>query len=367
MVKRSIASIWGQALRRNATALGRQALRAGNRAIVQAVKQAAKKATKQATKQATEQATKLVLKQVVKRVVQRAKPAQPPVSGPGTWGPGLALGPAGARRYRLYRPAGVAAGERLPLLVMLHGCGQDADRLAASTRMNRVAERERFLVLYPEQDRLANAQGCWNWFDTRGGRAQREAASVLAAIDQVCAAHPADRLRVAVAGLSAGASLAALLATLWPARFCAVVMHSGVAPGNADSPMSALAAMRGQRSGRHLAAPRDPATPAWPPLLVIHGTADTVVAPANATAAVQAWAAAVGAQPAPPRTVQRGQRYPMAITDFKLGRQVVATQVLIDSLGHAWSGGAAGQPFSDPRGPDASRLLWAFVARHLRD
>ena len=363
MAKRSIASIWGQALRRNATALGRQALRAGNRAIVQAVKQAAKKATKQAAKQATKQ----VLKQAVKQVVQRAKPARPPVSGLGTWGPGLALGPAGARRYRLYRPAGVAAGVRLPLLVMLHGCGQDADRLAASTRMNRVAERERFLVLYPEQDRLANAQGCWNWFHTRGGRAQREAASVLAAIDQVCAAYPADRQRVAVAGLSAGASLAALLATLSPGHFCAVVMHSGVAPGNADSPMSALAAMRGRRSGRHLAAPRDPATPPWPPLLVIQGTADAVVAPANATAAVQAWAAAAGAQPAAPRTVQRGQRYPMVITDFKVGRQVVATQVLIDSLGHAWSGGAAGQPFSDPRGPDASRLLWAFVARHLRD
>ena len=355
MAKRTIASIWSKALRRNATALGRQALRAGNRAIVQAVKQVAKKATKQAVKQAA------------KQVVQRAKPARPPLSGPGTWGPGLALGPAGARRYRLYRPAGVAAGERLPLLVMLHGCGQDADRLAASTRMNRVAERERFLVLYPEQDRLANAQGCWNWFDTRGGRAQREAASVLAAIDQVCAAHPADRQQVAVAGLSAGASLAALLVTLSPGRFCAVVMHSGVAPGNADSTLSALAAMRGRRSGRHLAAPRDPAMPPWPPLLVIHGTADAVVAPANATAAVQAWAAAAGAQAAAPRTVQRGQRYPMVITDFKVGRRVVATQVLIDSLGHAWSGGAAGQPFSDPRGPDASRLLWAFVARHLRD
>ena len=164
MAKRTIASIWGKALQRNAAALGRQALRAGNRAIGQAVSQAVKQATTQAVKQA----------------VQRAKPARAPVAGPGSWLPGLALGPAGARRYRLYRPAGVAAGERLPLLVMLHGCGQDADRLAASTRMNRVAERERFLVLYPEQERLANAQGCWNWFDPRGGRAQREAASVLA-------------------------------------------------------------------------------------------------------------------------------------------------------------------------------------------
>ena len=95
-------------------------------------------------------------------------------------------------------------GERLPLMVMLHGCGQDAKTFAASTRMNVVAARERFLVLYPEQDRLANAQGCWNWFDTRSGRAYGEAALIMAAIDQVCLLHGADRDRVAVAGLSAG-------------------------------------------------------------------------------------------------------------------------------------------------------------------
>ena len=92
----------------------------------------------------------------------------------------------GSRHYRLYRPPGIARGERLPLLVLLHGCGQDAASLAASSRMNRVAARERFLVLYPEQDRLHNAHACWNWYDTRSGRAQAEAAIIDAAVDQVC-------------------------------------------------------------------------------------------------------------------------------------------------------------------------------------
>jgi poly(3-hydroxybutyrate) depolymerase len=81
---------------------------------------------------------------------------------------------------------------------------------------------------------------------------------------------------------------------------------------------------------------------------------------------VPAWAAAAGATAVASRQVQRGQRYPMRVTDFKHGRQLVARQVLIDPLAHAWSGGAAGQPFSDPRGPDASRLLWSFVAAQLR-
>ena len=59
--------------------------------------------------------------------------------------------------------------------------------------MNRIAARERFLVLYPEQDRLANAQGCWNWFDTRSGRAYGEAQLIMAAVEQVCLLYPVDR------------------------------------------------------------------------------------------------------------------------------------------------------------------------------
>jgi poly(3-hydroxybutyrate) depolymerase len=60
------------------------------------------------------------------------------------------MGAAGMRRYRLYRPPGIQFGEKLPLMVMLHGCSQDAKSFARSTRMNIIAARERFMVLYPE-------------------------------------------------------------------------------------------------------------------------------------------------------------------------------------------------------------------------
>ena len=277
----------------------------------------------------------------------------------------MVAGPAGARRYRLFRPPGLAPGERLPLLVMLHGCGQDAQRFADSTRMNRIAVRERCWVLWPEQDRLANPQGCWTWYDTRSGRAIGEAALIMAAVDQVGARFPVDLARTAVAGLSAGASMAALLATRYPARFKAVVMHSGVPPGAAHSSLTALAAMRGRRSTPALTATPAEMAADWPALLVIQGDADTVVSPRNGQAAVQWWADAAGAKAGPMRTVQRGQRYPMAVTDFKVRGRTVATLVAISRLGHAWSGGAAKQPFSDAAGPDASRMVWAFAARQF--
>jgi poly(hydroxyalkanoate) depolymerase family esterase len=302
---------------------------------------------------------------VVSKAVKSGIDALKPPPGPGDWIPGVAIGAAGARRYRLYRPPGVALGERLPMMVMLHGCGQDAKSFAISTRMNRLAARQRFAVLYPEQDRLANAQGCWNWFETRSGRAQGEAALIMKAIDQVCLLYPVDRARVAVAGLSAGASMAALLATKHPDRFKAVVMHSGIPPGSAHSTMSAIGAMRGRRTAMTPLANPVEKSMSWPPLMVIHGGIDTVVSVKNGRAAVQLWADACGALAGQTRRVQRGQRHAMTVTDFKQGRRIVATLAEVGRLGHAWSGGAARQPFSDAKGPDASRMAWAFVARQL--
>jgi poly(hydroxyalkanoate) depolymerase family esterase len=334
MARRSPAAAWARAFGPGFAALARTSLRAGRRAAGLSPKA---------------------------RLDKRKPPA-----GEGDWIAGIAIGAAGMRRYRLYRPPGIQFGERLPLMVMLHGCGQDAKTFAQSTRMNLLAARKRFLVLYPEQDRLANAQGCWNWFDTRGGRALGEAQLIMKAIDQVCLLYTVDRSRIAVAGLSAGASMAALLVTRHPGRFKAVVMHSGVPPGSAHSTLSALAAMHGHGVAAPLRATAPSASVGWPPLLVIHGGKDQVVAPSNGHAAVRVWADAANASAAEGRSLQRGKRYPMTVTDFRIGGSTVATLVEVQQLGHAWSGGATSQPHGDAKGPDASRMVWSFAASHFR-
>ena len=358
MSKRPRSNAWTRLFQRSAKAIGRSAVKASSRAWAQALKSASTATAATATKAAS--ASKAAAK-----AASTATP-RPPARLAGSWTSGLALGPAGARRFKLFRPVGIARGERLPLMVMLHGCGQDANSFAASTRMNSVAQRERFLVLYPEQDRLANAQGCWNWFSTDNGRAFAEVALIINAIDQACLLHPVDRARVVIAGLSAGASMAALVAARHPGRFKAVVMHSGVAPGSAHSALSALGAMRGRRRPSALAVARVAPAEPWPPLLVIQGDADGVVAPRNGLAAAQVWAQAAGAVAGPPRRVQRGQRYPTQVTDFKHQGRSRVTLVEVQGLAHAWSGGAASQAFSDGLGPDASRMAWAFAARQLR-
>src|SRR5580765_656556 len=337
MARRIRKTLWRPPPRRSLGALTRATLRRGTRAVLTASAKALKAAAK-----------------------PPRRPPKPrrPAAAPGEWLTGAAAGPAGTRRYRLFKPAGARARAPLPLLVMLHGCDQDAASFARSTRLQTLATREGFMLLLPEQERIANVHGCWNWFETRSGRAFTEAASLIAAIDQVCTLHGADPSRVAIAGLSAGASMAAFVALHYPQRFKAVAMHSGVAPGAAHSTASALAAMQGRRRP-HALAP----TPGLPPLLVIQGMADHLVRPGNGPAAARLWAGAAGALPAAPRTVQRGARRPMTLTDFKQRGRIVATLCEVAGLGHAWSGGAANQPYADPTGPDASRLIWAFAAR----
>ncbi|MBC7484976.1 MAG: PHB depolymerase family esterase [Rhizobacter sp.] len=368
MARRIRKSPWAGALSRTFNAMTRATLRASTRAVVKAAKKVARQAVAKAARKTTPRKPPRVrAARTASAGAAAGAPSNTPAkaAGAGAACSAMAIGASGARRYQLFKPPGARKSTPLPLLVMLHGCAQDAQAFARSTRMNRLAAREGFIVLWPEQDRLANSQGCWNWFDTRAGRAYKEAASIVSAIDDVCARHGADPARVAVAGLSAGASLAALLATRYPERFKAVAMHSGIAPGAANSTATALAAMQGRRKPAALAMASAGAA-ALPPLLVIHGTADTLVRPGNGRAAAQAWADAAGAQATAPRTVQRGKRYPVTVTDFKLKARVVASLCEIAGLGHAWSGGAASQAFSDPKGPNASRMIWAFAARQFR-
>jgi hypothetical protein len=103
-----------------------------------------------------------------------------------------------------------------------------------------------------------------------------------------------------------------------------------------------------------------------PPARRIHGGDDTVVSANNGHAAARVWASAAGARAVKPRSVQRGKRYAMTVTDFKRRRSTVATLVEVGQLGHAWSGGATTQPFGDGQGPDASRMVWAFAAKQFR-
>lgn len=277
-----------------------------------------------------------------------------------TFTAGVFRNAAGQRDYKLYVPPN-AGDQPFPLVVMLHGCTQDADDFAAGTAMNDAARTQGFYVLYPVQPREVNPQKCWNWFKHTHQRASSGEPAILAGMTRdVMATHAIDPQRVYVAGLSAGGAMAAILANTHPELYAAVGVHSGLAAGAASDLPSALSAMK----GLVMQAPSQAGHGV--PTLVFHGDRDTTVHPGNAER-VAACAAGAGARIEARHVPGAGHRHDSTKYVYRdAAGTVVAERWEIHGAGHAWAGGSASGSCTDRNGPDATgEMLKFFFARAL--
>lgn len=269
------------------------------------------------------------------------------------------------RSYRLFVPPGTLQAP--PLVVMLHGCKQDAADFARGTRMNLLAEQHGCLVLYPEQLAKANRMRCWNWFERAHQGHAGEPAMIAALTQQVAQAHAVDPERIYIAGLSAGGAMAAVVAALYPQMFAALGVHSGLPAGAASDVISAFSAMRRGGRRQHFAGRQSGTMPT----LVIHGQADDTVHPDNGEQLTQGALALLEATGLALTCVESseaaGSARPAQVRRWIDAQGVVQLEQWSLPTGvHAWSGGDASGSFTDPQGPDASQAMLTFFLAHRR-
>jgi polyhydroxybutyrate depolymerase len=108
------------------------------------------------------------------------------------------------RDYLVYVPHGLPERDGTPVLFVFHGGGGEAKGTMNLSKFNSIADREKFIVVYP------NGVG-GNWNDGRAttfSRAHRENVDDLAffdaMLDKLSSEHPIDGRRVFATGISNG-------------------------------------------------------------------------------------------------------------------------------------------------------------------
>jgi poly(hydroxyalkanoate) depolymerase family esterase len=280
---------------------------------------------------------------------------------------------AGTRAYKLYVPKGYR-GQALPLVVMLHGCTQNPDDFAAGTRMNLLAEREQFLVVYPAQAASSNQSKCWKWFNKTDQQLERGEPSIIAGITRkILNTYHCNAGQVYVAGMSAGGAMAVIMGVSYPDLYSAIGVHSGLPYAVAHDLPSALAAMKrgaGTPAGTQISrSTTDRVHARSDPTIVFHGDRDTTVHPRNGDQVLaQMEAFAPGTKTTNlHKTVKRIQianrrEYTHTLYHNAAG-DILMERWLVHGAGHAWSGGSPHGSFTDPKGPDASQEMMRFFLR----
>jgi len=265
------------------------------------------------------------------------------------------------RSFLLYTPEGVAGGE--PLVIALHGRLGTGAGMEKLTHLERIAAREKFLLIYPDGVRKS-------WNDGRETPAEKEGvddvAFIRALMDSAVRQCGVNPKRIYVTGISNGGFMTMRVAAELSDRLAAAAV---------------VAATMDEETARS-ATRLNPVS-----IMIVHGTNDPLVpfgggsVHSNAAgpifshdSTVSWWAKADGcSQAASVRTIadSAGDGTTLTVSTFSGGaRMTEVVGYVIRNGGHTWPGGWQYLPVfmvgKTSRNLDASEVIWAFFKRHAR-
>ncbi len=254
----------------------------------------------------------------------------------------------------IYLPQNMARGA--PLVVVLHGCTQDAAGFDRGTGWSQLAEEYGFAVLLPEQTRANNFNLCFNWYDPSHSRRDAgEPLSIRQMIDTMVKRYGINKSRVFVTGLSAGGAMTSVMLATYPDAFAGGAIIAGLPYGSASTIPEAFDRMRGHGGptaaalASSIRAASPAGTTAWPSISVWHGTQDHVVDVSNSDAIVEQWRLVYGA-PVCPSDHDMVDGYPHRAWRDRNGR-IVVEEYRITGMGHGIPLATSGEDACGSSGP----------------
>jgi polyhydroxybutyrate depolymerase len=271
------------------------------------------------------------------------------------------------REYVVHLPGGAEPQAPAPLVLALHGGSGTGRGMARLTGLDSVADREGFIVVYPE-----GVERQWNDGRTIVDHGPRpdvdDVGFLVAVVERVAAAHQVDRGRVFVTGISNGAMMSMRLAVKRPDVFAAA---AGVAGAVSET----------------LASGPPPAAPI--PVLLLNGTEDPLVPFAggdvtvfgrprgkvlSTPASVAYWVQHNGAEPDGVVTAlpdrDSNDRTRVERIEFRHPGGAAVVLLRVQGGGHTWPGGLQylpeGMIGTTSRDIDASELIWDFFETRPR-
>lgn len=292
-------------------------------------------------------------------------------------------GSYGTRNFKVYVPKHKSLKTKMPVVVMLHGCQQNADDFAKGSRILKWAEKEKFIVLLPEQNLAYNPFKCWNWIIPANNSRLGESEVIIEMLDQVLEKYNGDKGRVFAAGMSAGASMVNILGNCYPERFKALGSHDGtqfyssyygldfaeVVLSGASVP-AIVSGMAG-----YACASLSKERPKKMPIIIFHGMKSPLMSPMHAFQVESEFKILNDLLDNGIRdnsyfldkdveNIPQGERYGYnKYSVIDQDNDVLIERYMINDLGHGWSGGMPNMPYNDPKGPDATAMIIDFFKR----
>lgn len=269
------------------------------------------------------------------------------------------------RTYLLHIPPQGDSPRPMPLVLAFHGGGGQGPGMERLTRFDAIADREGFLVAYPDGVKRG-------WNDERGDAADLlergnvdDVAFVAALLDAIAREHAVDVRRIFATGMSNGAIFCNLLGDRLAPRIAAIAPVAG----GLAAPLEASFAPARPVSVLLINGTKDPLVPYAGGFVVNRRRGEVVGAERTA----RLWAARDGCA-AEPRAARLPDTDP---TDGCVARETTwaggtggaeVTLLTIEGGGHTWPGGAQYLPRGIIgrvcRDFDASERIWAFFAAH---